>query len=179
MESLSAPWRMKYIKGESRTTGDGGCVLCELSRAGVRRDRLVLYRSDLCYIVLNAFPYTSGHLMVVPHEHGGSLSSQSADSLREMMDLLGVCEKALEKEYNPSGYNIGINVGKSAGAGIEDHLHAHILPRWEGDTNFMTTIHEVRVLPEELQATYDRLLPHFLCLGEGMRADQQVRKSFP
>ncbi|AFS54114.1 HIT family protein [Leptospirillum ferriphilum] len=179
MESLSAPWRMRYIKGESRTTGDGGCILCDLSRAGVRRDRLVLYRTTLCYIVLNAFPYTSGHLMVVPHAHGGTLASQNPEGLREIMDLLGACEKILEKEYNPSGYNIGINVGKSAGAGIQDHLHAHILPRWEGDTNFMTTIHEVRVLPEELLATYDRLFPHFLCLEEGMKADHPSRKSFP
>jgi ATP adenylyltransferase len=170
---------MRYIKGESRTSGDGGCVLCELSRAGVGRDRLVLCRTGLCYVVLNAFPYTSGHLMVVPHAHGGSLASQKAESLREMMDLLAVCEKVLEKEYNPSGYNLGINVGKSAGAGIQDHLHAHILPRWEGDTNFMTTIHEVRVLPEELQATYDRLFPHFLCLDEEGKVDAQVRKSFP
>ncbi|MHB1927597.1 MAG: HIT family protein [Leptospirillum sp.] len=176
MESLSAPWRMRYIKGESRATEDGGCVLCELSRSGVRKDRLVLHRTALCYVVLNAYPYTSGHLMVVPHDHGGTLSGQSPESLREMMDLLRICEKILEKEYNPSGFNLGINVGKSAGAGIRDHLHAHILPRWEGDTNFMTTIHEIRVLPEELQASYERLYPHFRCLENGM--ETKVRERF-
>ncbi|MHB8543735.1 MAG: HIT family protein [Leptospirales bacterium] len=167
MESLSAPWRMKYIKGESRSTADGGCVLCDLSRTGVSRERLVLFRTSLCYVVLNAFPYTSAHMMVVPHSHGGSLLSQETEVLRQMMDLLKSCEEILRKEYNPGGLNLGINVGKSAGAGILDHLHAHILPRWEGDTNFMTTVHELRVLPEDLLNTYDRLLPHFRALECG------------
>ncbi len=152
---------MKYIKGESRSTSDGGCVLCELAQTGVKRDRLVLYNASHCYVVLNAFPYTSAHMMVVPHSHGGTLLSQNAETLRQMMDLLRSCEEILRKEYNPNGFNLGINVDRSAGAGIQDHLHAHILPRWEGDTNFMTTVHELRVLPEGLLDTYDRLAPHF------------------
>ena len=155
---------MKYIKGESRSTSDGGCVLCNLARSGVKRERLVLFSASHCYVVLNAFPYTSAHMMVVPHSHGGTLLSQDPAALRQMMELLRHCEEILEKEYNPNGFNLGINVGRSAGAGIQDHLHAHILPRWEGDTNFMTTVHELRVLPEDLLDTYDRLAPHFRLL---------------
>jgi ATP adenylyltransferase len=170
MDYLSSPWRMKYIRGESRSAPDGGCLFCSIGRIGVSRDSLVLYQGSLCFVVMNAYPYTSGHMMVVPNAHGGSLQSHSPDALREMTDLLRECERILIEEYKPAGLNLGINIGKSAGAGIQEHLHAHILPRWDGDTNFMTTVHEVRVLPEDLVMTYDRLLPHFAGIASGRPA---------
>ena len=161
MEHLFAPWRMRYIRGESRTAPGGGCLLCEIPEMGVSRDRLVLYRGPLCYVVMNAFPYTSGHLMVVPVDHGASLSDYPIDTLCEMTQLLKECEGIIRKVYHPGGFNLGINVGQAAGAGIAGHLHTHILPRWEGDTNFLTTVHETRVVPEDLRESYDRLLPFF------------------
>ncbi len=161
MEHLFAPWRMRYLRGESRTASNGGCLLCEIPEKGVSRDRLVLHRGSLCYVVMNAFPYTSGHLMVVPVAHGASLSDYPTDTLCEMTKLLKECEGIIQKVYQPGGFNMGINVGHAAGAGIAGHLHAHILPRWEGDTNFLTTVHETRVVPEDLRESYDRLLPFF------------------
>jgi ATP adenylyltransferase len=113
---------------------------------------------------MNAFPYTSGHLMVVPLSHGGTMGDFSPEELFQMTDLLRESERILSETYNPMGFNIGINVGAAAGAGIAGHLHAHILPRWEGDTNFLTTIHETRVIPEDLHVAYDRLLPYFSCI---------------
>lgn len=165
MEYLSSPWRMKYIRGESRSAPDGGCLFCSLSRIGVSREHLVLHQSARCFVVMNAYPYTSGHMMVVPNGHGGSLRDHSPETVREVMDLLRECERILVEEYKPAGLNLGINIGKSAGAGIQEHLHAHILPRWDGDTNFMTTVHEVRVLPEDVVTSYDRLFPRFAAIG--------------
>lgn len=161
MEGLSAPWRMEYIKKNGEVTPKSDCILCDLGRSGVGRDRLVLFCGRDCYIVLNAFPYTSGHLMVVPYHHAGTFSEQSQSTLSEMMYLLKHAEKILFDEYQPTGFNMGVNVGRTAGAGIPGHLHSHLLPRWDGDTNFMTSIHEVRVLPESLLMTYDRLFPAF------------------
>lgn len=162
MEHLFAPWRMRYIKGESRTAGDGSCLLCEIPREGVSRDRLVLYRGELCYIVMNAFPYTSGHLMVVPLSHGAKMGDFSLEVLCEMTALLRECERIIGEIYRPGGFNMGVNVGSAAGAGIAGHLHAHILPRWDGDTNFLTTVSETRVVPEDLRESYDRMHPYFL-----------------
>ena len=161
MEHLFAPWRMRYIKGESRTSSNGGCLLCELPEKGVNRERLILYRGSLCYVVMNAYPYTSGHLMVVPLSHGASMGEFTPEEMFQMTDLLRESERILTEVYRPGGFNVGINVGSAAGAGIAGHLHAHILPRWDGDTNFLTTIHNTRVIPEDLHVTYDNLLPHF------------------
>ncbi len=152
---------MRYIRGESRTAPGGGCLLCTIPENGVSRDRLVLSCGLHCYVVMNAYPYTSGHLMVVPKAHGPALADYSIETLCEMMGLLRECERIIGEAFHPGGYNIGINVGQAAGAGIAGHLHVHILPRWEGDTNFLTTIHETRVVPEDLRETYDRLLPFF------------------
>lgn len=165
MNHLFAPWRMRYIKGESRTADDGSCLLCEIPREGVSRDRLVLYRGNLCYVVMNAFPYTSGHLMVVPLDHGAKMGDFPLPVLAEMTSLLRECERIIEEIYRPGGFNMGINVGSAAGAGIAGHLHAHILPRWDGDTNFLTTVAEARVVPEDLRESYDRLRPSFIRLS--------------
>ena len=165
MNHLFAPWRMRYIKGESRTADDGSCLLCEIPRDGVSRDRLVLYRGNLCYVVMNAFPYTSGHLMVVPLDHGAKMGDFPLAVLSEMTSLLRECERIIGEIYRPGGFNMGINVGSAAGAGIAGHLHAHILPRWDGDTNFLTTVAEARVVPEDLRESYDRLRPSFTRLS--------------
>lgn len=164
VEHLFAPWRMRYIQGESRTTPEGDCLLCDLPVLGVIRDRLILYRSSLCYVVMNAFPYTSGHLMVVPLSHGGKMTDFTVEELGQMTALLRESERILSEVYRPGGFNVGINIGSESGAGIAGHLHAHILPRWAGDTNFLTTVSETRVIPEDLRVTYDRLLPFFLKL---------------
>ena len=161
MEHLFAPWRMRYIRGESRTAPGGGCLLCDIPATGVSRERLVLFCGSLCYVVMNAFPYTSGHLMVVPHAHGPTMGDFPLETLCEMTGLLRECERIIGETFHPGGFNMGINVGQAAGAGIAGHLHAHILPRWEGDTNFLTTVHETRVVPEDLRETYDRLFPFF------------------
>ncbi|EQD25638.1 MAG: Histidine triad (HIT) protein [Leptospirillum sp. Group IV 'UBA BS'] len=124
----------------------------------------MLYCGSCCYVVMNAFPYTSGHLMVVPLSHGPSMGDFPLETLCEMTSLLKECERIIGEAYHPGGYNMGINIGQAAGAGIAGHLHAHILPRWEGDTNFLTTVHETRVVPEDLRETYDRLLPFFQTL---------------
>jgi ATP adenylyltransferase len=157
MERMWSPWRLAYVTGAG---GDeSGCVFCASSEPG--RDELVLFRGRACYVVLNLFPYNNGHLMVVPKRHIGSLHATTAEERDELMHLTRHAEIALMEAYKPQGINVGINLGRPAGAGILDHLHVHVVPRWNGDTNFMTVIGETRVLPEALQETRKRLQPIF------------------
>ena len=121
----------------------------------------VLFRGRNAFVILNLFPYTSGHLLVVANRHIASLSDASPEELHEIIDLSRQCENALRQEYHPDGYNMGFNLGRAAGAGVEHHLHMHVLPRWIGDSNFVSVVGETRVLPEELPTTYQRLLPYF------------------
>lgn len=132
-----------------------GCVFCE------RTDELVLVRGRLCYVVLNLYPYNNGHLMVIPYRHVGSLAAATPDELGELMRLTRDAEVALTEAYGPQGINVGMNLGQAAGAGIVDHIHVHLVPRWLGDTNFMSVVGETRVLPEDLAATAKRLRPIF------------------
>jgi ATP adenylyltransferase len=157
MERLFSPWRLRYIQAAGSARG-GGCVFCRAVRV-VARDRahLVLLRGRLNYIILNKYPYNNGHMMVVPFAHVPTLTGASPDTLHEMMDLATRCESALRTAYRPAGINLGMNLGRSAGAGIEGHFHLHVVPRWEGDTNFMSVIHGTRVIPEDLRVTYRRL----------------------
>lgn len=134
-----------------------GCLFCDAREAGDDRGRLVLHRSARAYLILNAFPYTSGHLMAVPNRHVATVADADADDLGETMALVQRAVRALTAEYRPDGFNIGINHGRAAGAGIQEHLHVHVVPRWNGDSNFMPVIGEVRVLPEALDATWSRL----------------------
>ena len=143
----------------TRTGGQSGCVFCE-ALAGEEAS-LVVFRGVTCYVILNKFPYNNGHLMVVPNRHVASLDEASGDELRELIELARRAEVAITEAYAPHGLNMGINLGKPAGAGILDHLHMHVVPRWNGDTNFMTVVGETRVLPEELATTADRLRPIF------------------
>ena len=152
--SLWAPWRMAYVGAPEAPSG---CIFCDALATAPDRDRLVLHRGRQAYLILNAFPYTSGHLMAVLNRHVASLEAASVDELAETMTLVQMATTALAAEYRPDGFNVGINLGAAAGAGIKDHLHVHVVPRWSGDSNFMAVIGQVRVLPETLETTYDRL----------------------
>ena len=157
MERLYAPWRHAYV---TRTAEPGACVFCDAPATADGR-ALIVHEGETAYVILNLFPYTSGHLMVVPRRHVSTLAALQPEELGEIGSLTQLAERALTETYHPEGINIGINLGRSAGAGIVDHLHAHLVPRWTGDTNFMTVVGEARVLPEELAATAARLRPVF------------------
>lgn len=160
MDRLYTPWRYDYIKGASgEKTGYGtGCVFCTIrDRRDEDEQTFILRRALYNFVVLNIYPYTSGHLMIVPNEHAAELTDLPKATSDELMDLAKQAQAVLREIYRPHGFNLGINLGQAAGAGVADHLHLHVLPRWSGDSNFMTTVAETRVLPEDLRATYDKL----------------------
>ncbi len=158
MDRLWTPWRFEYIRNAEQAAS---CVFCQILRETRDAAKYVLFRGQHSFVLLNLFPYTSGHMMCVANRHITFLSDARPEELHEMIELGRVCEEALRHEYNPNGYNLGFNVGRAAGAGVEHHLHMHVLPRWVGDSNFVSVIGETRVLPEELPVSYERLLPHF------------------
>jgi ATP adenylyltransferase len=158
MERLWSPWRLAYVTGAVGTSGQ--CLFCEAALESPRDD-LVLIRTPLSYAVLNLYPYNNGHLMVVPKRHVASLASSTPEELTDLMRLTRHAEIALAEAYTPQGINVGINLGRPAGAGIVDHLHVHLVPRWTGDTSFMSVVGNTRVLPEELTQTAARLRPIF------------------
>lgn len=154
MERIWAPWRMTYI---TNAAPDDGCIFCRAWAADEDRERLVLLRQEHALIMLNRYPYTCGHLMVAPLRHTAEMDDLSDAELLDLMHGVRRACALLRDVTNPQGFNIGVNLGKAAGAGIEEHLHIHIVPRWNGDTNFMSVTGDVRVIPEGLIATYDRL----------------------
>lgn len=156
-ERLWAPWRLEYIEKASKDPGGEGCIFVDLPRQEDDRKNLILFRGKTAFVMLNAFPYTNGHLMVAPYKHTSNMSDLSDEELLEVNQLVSKCLQWIKKAYGPDGFNIGVNLGKVAGAGIPDHIHWHIVPRWEGDTNFMTTVGEVRVLPQSLEESWERL----------------------
>jgi ATP adenylyltransferase len=156
-ERLWAPWRLEYIERASGRPDEEGCIFVELPRQADDRKNLILHRGETAFVMLNAFPYTNGHLMVAPYRHSADMGELSDQELLEINQLVAKCLEWITRAYRPEGFNIGVNLGKAAGAGIPDHIHWHIVPRWEGDTNFMTTVGEVRVLPQSLEDSYDRL----------------------
>jgi len=158
MEYVWSPWRYKYIASSDKDTG---CVFCRVQQRGSDRENLLIHRASLNFVILNMFPYTSGHLMIVPYEHTASLALVGEPVTTEMMALTEKAQAALQAEYHPDGFNIGMNLGRSAGAGVADHLHLHVVPRWAGDANFVSIIGETRVLPEDLATTFDRLEKYF------------------
>lgn len=159
MDHLWSPWRLQYVTGG---TAPPGCVFCTADTGtDATQAALVVHRGRTCYVILNLFPYNNGHLMVVPGRHIATLSDATSDELHEMMQLTQLAERVLRQAYQPHGLNVGINIGRAAGAGVADHLHIHLVPRWNGDTNFMATVGETRVLPEALDATAERLRPLF------------------
>lgn len=154
MDYLWTPWRYAYIASASR---EDGCIFCEALAAGDDRKTLIIFRGSRNFIILNRFPYTSGHVMVVPNAHISDFAAAESDTLTEMMSLAQRVQSALESAYHPQGYNLGMNLGRAAGAGVTGHLHLHVLPRWSGDANFMTVVGETRVEPEDLDTTYEKL----------------------
>jgi ATP adenylyltransferase len=156
MERLWTPWRMEYIKGTER---DDGCIFCALPGAGDDEASLILVRGELAYVILNKYPYNPGHLMIVPFRHTAAYESLSGGEHIEIASLTARAMEALKATSGPQGFNVGVNQGRVAGAGIVDHIHIHVVPRWGGDTNFMTSVGEVKVLPETLAETYAKLQP--------------------
>jgi ATP adenylyltransferase len=163
VERLWSPWRYEYMaSSDSADSEPGPCVFCEIQKDPDRDEAsFVLHRAAHNFIVLNIYPYISGHLLIVPYEHVGELDAASKETTDELMDLTKRSQTALRDVYDPGGFNIGMNLGRSGGAGIVDHIHIHVMPRWAGDTNFMSTIGETRVIPEDLTTTYRKLRDKF------------------
>ena len=159
MKRLWAPWRMPYIAGSHPTSG---CVFCTARDTTDDRASFVLHRGEHSFLILNAFPYTPGHMMAVLRRHIGVIGEAEPEELADAMRLVQRATAALTVEYRAEGFNVGINQGRVAGAGIADHLHVHVVPRWTGDANFMTVVGEARVLPEALEATWERLRDRFV-----------------
>ncbi|MBM4464466.1 MAG: HIT domain-containing protein [Chloroflexi bacterium] len=153
MERLWSPWRLEYILSEKGQ----GCIFCDKIADDDDQANYVLQRGETCYVMLNLYPYNNGHLMVSPYRHVPSLEQLEENELTEMMLLLNKSFKALRRAMHPDGFNVGINIGKAAGAGIEEHVHIHVVPRWKADTNFMPVLSQTRVIPELLDETYRRL----------------------
>jgi ATP adenylyltransferase len=158
VDYLWSPWRYRYVSSaKPSSTESGGCVFCAKAASSDDRADLVVLRGEHNFILLNLYPYTSGHLMIAPYAHVASLEDADPAALEEMMRLARRADAALRRLYKPDGMNIGMNLGACAGAGVAGHIHMHVLPRWCGDASFMTTISETRVLPEELSVTWERL----------------------
>ena len=158
MSHLWTPWRSTYMtakKDKSR------CIFCAAAEGSADEESLLIYRGEFCFVILNRYPYTTGHLMIAPYQHVSRLLQVTQEVTDEMMRLARLAEQNLEDVYRPDGLNLGMNLGEAAGAGIEQHIHLHVLPRWKGDANFMTTVGAVRIMPEALVETYRKLKPKF------------------
>jgi ATP adenylyltransferase len=190
MDHLWTPWRYAYVTAAESSKrlgvpallkawpGDLGCVFCNLIASidyaiahGMEPNKAeaaggLILRARHCFVCLNAFPYTSGHVMAMPYAHLDRLAALPAEAARELMELAQLTERALQRAYSPHGFNFGMNIGKSAGAGVAGHIHLHAMPRWTGDTNFMTTVAETRVLPEDLEITWKRMRDAFAAIQE-------------
>jgi len=160
MEHIWAPWRIKYI----RTAKEGkekGCILCDKPKENKDAPNYILHRGQKNFVILNSYPYNPAHLMIAPYRHVANLEELSNEELHEHYEMVSRSIKVLKRAFKPAGFNIGMNLGRVAGAGIDDHIHTHIVPRWSGDANFMPVIADVRVLPEALAETYDKLKGKF------------------
>ncbi len=162
MKQLWAPWRIEYILGPK----PDACVFCIPEHRGEDAERLILYRGRHVFVLMNKFPYSNGHLLVTPYRHVMELSALSSEESRELMDLLQKCTVILKDRFHCQGINVGLNLGEAAGAGIREHMHFHLVPRWNGDCSFMAVLDEVRVMPEHLISTYNALKPYFDTLGD-------------
>ena len=157
MKQIWAPWRMEYIQMEKPE----GCILCQKPTQNDDAANYILYRGDKNFVIMNRYPYTTGHLMIVPYRHIASLEELTDKELHEHFNVVSRSIKLLKQVFKPDGFNLGINMGKVAGAGINDHIHTHIVPRWQGDTNFMPVLSDVKVVPEALTETYEKLKGKF------------------
>ncbi|MEJ5364287.1 MAG: HIT domain-containing protein [Desulfosoma sp.] len=157
MRNLWAPWRMEYILGKREPY----CIFCPEGDGLSDEERLILYRGRRTMVMMNKYPYNNGHLLVAPWRHVAGLEDLTDEEMTDLMKKVQDCVKILRRIMRPDGFNVGLNLGAAAGAGVESHLHFHVVPRWEGDTNFMTVFADVRSIPEHLRQTYDKLRPHF------------------
>jgi ATP adenylyltransferase len=162
MERLWAPWRLQYVGGAKHA----GCIFCEKPLEGDDRAAYIVHRGTHAFVLLNAFPYNNGHVMVAPYAHLAALEELPAETLHEIMDLAKLCSQALKIAFSPNGLNAGFNLGAAAGAGIADHMHMHLVPRWLGDTNFMPVLTDVRVIPQSLDESYRVLTEAFATLAK-------------
>jgi ATP adenylyltransferase len=155
-----APWRLAYVKDASKDD-DAGCIFCTKPAEDDDRANLIVHRGERCFVILNKFPYTNGHLMIAPYEHLPKLPELDADTTAEMMALAQRAMVVLDEAYGPQGYNAGLNQGRVAGAGFEGHIHLHVVPRWGGDTNYMPVLADTRVMPQSLEESWDGLKGRF------------------
>jgi ATP adenylyltransferase len=155
-ERIWAPWRLEYVKDASKDS-EQKCIFCAKPADGDDEANLIVHRGERCFVILNLFPYTNGHLMVAPFDHLGSITELPAETIAEMMELAQRAMRGLEDRYAPHGYNVGFNQGRVAGAGVEHHIHMHVVPRWGGDTNFMPVLADTRVMPQSLEQSYETL----------------------
>lgn len=172
MKQLWAPWRIKFITQPKSSK----CILCLKPQENRDRANYILHRAGHSFVMMNIYPYNNGHLMISPYEHIGSLESIDNKILSDLMETLKLSIKAVKFALSPEGINIGLNLGKVAGAGIEDHVHFHLVPRWLGDTSFMAVMAEVRVIPEHLTATYDKLRPYFMQGDRGSSSPKRPKR---
>jgi ATP adenylyltransferase len=165
-DQLWAPWRLKYIENADKAAAS--CIFCSFPAEGEAHDaeNLIVYRGTHAFIILNAFPYSNGHLMVVPFRHTSSMTEYSDGEMLDVMQLTRLSIRLLQEAFHPDGFNLGVNMGRVAGAGIADHLHWHVVPRWNGDTNFMPVLADVRVIPESLPVVYTRLRDALGAVGD-------------
>lgn len=157
MRNLWAPWRMEYILGKREPY----CIFCPEGGGLSDAERLILYRGRWTMVMMNKYPYNNGHLLVAPWRHVAGLEDLTEEEMSDLMKKMQMVIKILRRQMHPDGFNVGLNLGAAAGAGVESHLHFHVVPRWEGDTNFMTVFADVRSIPEHLHQTYEKLRPHF------------------
>lgn len=159
IKQLWAPWRMEFITSDKEK--GSGCVFCKLKSETNDKQNLILHRTDEAFVILNKYPYNNGHVMVVPNKHTGDLSELNDKELKTMMALGRESVTALKKAYKPEGFNLGMNLGAAGGAGIREHVHLHVVPRWQGDTNFMPVCAETKSMPQHLTESFDALVEHF------------------
>ena len=155
-EKLWAPWRMKYIEGID-TKNTGRCIFCEKPEENNDKKNYIIFRGKKCFVILNIFPYNNGHLLVIPYKHTSEINDIDSETILEVMETVTIAIEAIKKTMRPDGFNIGMNLGRSAGAGVAEHLHIHIVPRWNGDTNYMPVIGGTKVISESLEDTYKKL----------------------
>lgn len=158
MQNLWAPWRIEYILGKREPY----CIFCPEGDGLSDEERLILHRDRLVMVMMNKYPYNNGHLLVAPWRHLARLEDLNEGEMQDLMKWVTICTTILQRVMHPQGFNVGLNLGAAAGAGVEDHLHFHVVPRWQGDTNFLTVFADVRSIPEHLQQTYEKLRPHFV-----------------
>ncbi|MCK5655560.1 MAG: HIT domain-containing protein [Candidatus Aureabacteria bacterium] len=160
MDNLWAPWRMKYIEN-ILTDRKGKCIFCAKPEENNDKANMIITRGKKCFVIMNLYPYNNGHLMIAPYAHVPNLTSLDNETILEILKMLQKCEQALRSSFHPDGFNVGVNIGRAAGAGIDQHIHFHVVPRWNGDTNFMPVLDNTKVIVQSLEDTYNTLKPLF------------------